>query len=87
MTLVGLYAAGYALQRLRDRSVRRSAHDRFADLWDGNEHRVSGTGGRGAPARLTGACWTLRADISAQTSTARGWRIARSSAQCSVSPG
>lgn len=29
------YAAGYALRRLRERAVRRSAHDRFHDLWDG----------------------------------------------------
>jgi hypothetical protein len=28
-----LYAGGYSLQRLRDRSLRRSAHDRFSDLW------------------------------------------------------
>lgn len=28
-----LYAAGYSLRRLRERSVKRSAHDRFADLW------------------------------------------------------
>jgi hypothetical protein len=28
-----LYAAGYALQRLRDRSLKRNAHDRFSDLW------------------------------------------------------
>ncbi len=29
-----LYADGYSLRRLRERSVRRSAHDRFSDLWD-----------------------------------------------------
>ncbi|MDE0218322.1 MAG: N-6 DNA methylase [Spirochaetaceae bacterium] len=29
-----LYADGYALRRLRDRAVRRSAHDRHGDLWD-----------------------------------------------------
>ena len=29
-----LYADGYALRRLRDRAVRRSAHDRHADLWE-----------------------------------------------------
>jgi hypothetical protein len=29
-----LYAEGYSLRRLRDRSVRRSAHDRFSDLWE-----------------------------------------------------
>lgn len=28
------YAEGYSLRRLRDRSVRRSAHDRFSDLWE-----------------------------------------------------
>ena len=28
-----LYADGYALRYLRDRAVRRSAHDRHADLW------------------------------------------------------
>ncbi|MCK6572762.1 SAM-dependent methyltransferase [Myxococcota bacterium] len=30
-----LYAEGYGLKRLRERSVRRSAHDRFADLFEG----------------------------------------------------
>ena len=29
-----LYADGYALRRLRDRAVRRSAHDRRGDLWE-----------------------------------------------------
>lgn len=29
-----LYAAGYSLRRLRERSVKRSAHDRFSDLWE-----------------------------------------------------
>ena len=29
-----LYADGYALRRLRDRAVRRSAHDRHGDLWE-----------------------------------------------------
>jgi hypothetical protein len=29
-----LYAAGYSLRRIRERSVRRNAHDRFADLWE-----------------------------------------------------
>ena len=29
-----LYADGYALRRLRDRAVRRGAHDRHADLWE-----------------------------------------------------
>ena len=29
-----LYAEGYALRRLRDRAVRRSAHDRHGDLWE-----------------------------------------------------
>jgi hypothetical protein len=29
-----LYANGYGLRRLRERSVRRSAHDRFGDLWE-----------------------------------------------------
>ena len=32
---VSLYQAGYSLRRLRDRSTRRSAHDRFSDLWEG----------------------------------------------------
>lgn len=30
-----LYEQGYSLRRLRDRSVKRSAHDRFSDLWEG----------------------------------------------------
>ncbi|MBL8679272.1 MAG: N-6 DNA methylase [Myxococcales bacterium] len=29
-----LYRNGYGIRRLRERSVKRSAHDRFADLWD-----------------------------------------------------
>lgn len=29
-----LYAEGYALRRLRDRAIRRSAHDRQGDLWE-----------------------------------------------------
>lgn len=29
-----LYAGGYSLRRLRERSTRRSAHDRFSDLWE-----------------------------------------------------
>lgn len=29
-----LYAEGYAMRRLRERAVRRSAHDRFSDLWE-----------------------------------------------------
>ncbi len=32
---VSLYAQGYGLRRLRDRAVRRSAHDRYGDLWQG----------------------------------------------------
>ncbi len=29
-----LYAEGYSLRRLREKSVKRSAHDRFSDLWE-----------------------------------------------------
>ena len=29
-----LYAEGYSLKRLRERSVKRSAHDRHSDLWE-----------------------------------------------------
>ncbi|AKF86362.1 hypothetical protein MFUL124B02_25795 [Myxococcus fulvus 124B02] len=29
-----LYANGYGIRRLRERSVKRSAHDRFSDLWE-----------------------------------------------------
>jgi hypothetical protein len=29
-----LYANGYGIRRLRERAVKRSAHDRFADLWE-----------------------------------------------------
>lgn len=31
-----LYANGYGIRRLRERSLKRSAHDRFSDLWDAN---------------------------------------------------
>lgn len=30
-----LYAHGYSVRRLRDRAVKRSAHDRSSDLWEG----------------------------------------------------
>jgi hypothetical protein len=30
----GLYIEGYSLRRLREQSIRRSAHDRFFDLWE-----------------------------------------------------
>ena len=29
-----LYAEGYGMKRLRERAVKRSAHDRFPDLWE-----------------------------------------------------
>ena len=29
-----IYAEGYSIRRLADRSVKRNAHDRFSDLWD-----------------------------------------------------
>jgi hypothetical protein len=29
-----IYGDGYGMRRLRERSVRRSAHDRFSDLWE-----------------------------------------------------
>lgn len=32
-----LYADGYSMRRLRDRSVKRSAHDRFSDIWEGTK--------------------------------------------------
>lgn len=37
-----LYAAGYSLRRLRDRSVKRSAHDRFSDLWESMKVALKG---------------------------------------------
>jgi hypothetical protein len=43
-----LYAEGYSLRRLRDRSVKRSAHDRFADLWEGLKIVLRGVA-RGQP--------------------------------------
>jgi hypothetical protein len=44
----GRYAAGYSLRRLRERSTRRSAHDRFSDLWEGQRIVLRGLA-RGAP--------------------------------------
>jgi hypothetical protein len=32
-----LYATGYGIRRLRERAVKRSAHDRFSDLWEGTK--------------------------------------------------
>ncbi|MBI4701256.1 MAG: N-6 DNA methylase [Deltaproteobacteria bacterium] len=43
-----LYAEGYAVRRLRDRAVRRSAHDRFGDLWQGLQIVLRGLA-RGEP--------------------------------------
>jgi len=40
-----LYAEGYGLRRLRDRSVRRSAYDRFGDLWEALRIVVRGLAG------------------------------------------
>lgn len=37
-----LYASGYGMRRLRDRSVKRSAHDRFSDLWESTKIVFSG---------------------------------------------
>ena len=41
-----LYEHGYSLRRLRDRSVKRSAHDRFSDLWEGAKVVFKGLAGR-----------------------------------------
>ncbi|MGC3998046.1 MAG: N-6 DNA methylase [Anaeromyxobacter sp.] len=38
------YAHGYSVRRLRDRSVKRSAHDRFGDLWEGLNIVLRGAG-------------------------------------------
>ena len=35
--VLSLYQEGYSLRRLRDRSIKRSAHDRFDDLWEGTK--------------------------------------------------
>lgn len=40
-----LYAEGYGLRRLRDRSVRRSAHDRHHDLWEATKIVFRGLAG------------------------------------------
>lgn len=40
-----LYAFGYALRRLCDKSVKRSAHDRFSDLWDSAKVVLRGLAG------------------------------------------
>lgn len=38
-----LYAEGYGLKRLRDRAAKRSAHDRFGDLWEATKIVFRGT--------------------------------------------
>ncbi len=43
------YLAGYGLQRLRDRSARRAAHDRHSDLWEATKIAFRGLGA-GEPA-------------------------------------
>jgi hypothetical protein len=40
-----LYEGGYALRRLRDRAIRRSAHDHQSDLWEGVKVVFRGLGG------------------------------------------
>ncbi len=45
-----LYATGYSLKRLRERAVKRSAHDRFADLWEAT--KIAFRGLRGGESRL-----------------------------------
>lgn len=40
-----LHAEGYSLKRLRERAVKRSAHDRFADLWDATKIVFRGLAG------------------------------------------
>lgn len=51
-----LYASGYGIRRLRERSVKRSAHDRFSDLWDATKivsrGLAAGEGRLGLPALL-----------------------------------
>ncbi|HWA72809.1 MAG TPA: N-6 DNA methylase [Polyangiaceae bacterium] len=44
-TTKALYADGYGIRRLRERSVKRSAHDRFADLWDATKVVCRGLAG------------------------------------------
>jgi hypothetical protein len=39
-----LYKAGYSLRRLSERSVKRSAHDRFVDLWEAMKIVFRGVG-------------------------------------------
>lgn len=39
-----LYADGYGLKRLRERAVRRSAHDRYSDLWEATKIVLRGLG-------------------------------------------
>jgi hypothetical protein len=41
----GLYAEGYSLKHLRERSIRRSAHDQFSDLWEATKIVFRGTEG------------------------------------------
>jgi hypothetical protein len=38
------YSQGYGLRRLRDRAVKRSAHDRFGDLWEALKIVLRGVG-------------------------------------------
>ncbi|WP_437659806.1 Eco57I restriction-modification methylase domain-containing protein [Sorangium sp. So ce1182] len=42
------YAEGYGLRRLRERSLRRNAHDRYSDLWEAMKIVFLGTA-RGEP--------------------------------------
>ncbi|WP_433704189.1 Eco57I restriction-modification methylase domain-containing protein [Paraburkholderia sacchari] len=39
-----LYVNGYGMRRLRERSVKRSAHDRFSDLWEATKVVFRGLG-------------------------------------------
>jgi hypothetical protein len=44
-----LYTEGYSLKRLRERSVKRSAHDRFSDLWEATKIVFRGVATHGEP--------------------------------------
>jgi hypothetical protein len=40
-----LYAEGYSLRRLREKALKRSAHDRFSDLWESTKLVFHGLAG------------------------------------------
>lgn len=72
---------GYSLRRMRERSAKRNAHDRFGDQW--NASRSCSTAWPGQPVLALPPLGGLFADTSVQTCTPPRWRTVPSCWWCS----